>query len=102
MPKQTVHRVLQQLEEAGTVQRSVRRDSFVLRGRMRDLAPFTLQAAAATLPICPQLERLAHDVGDSVHIGILTRDSGRCTEPVHYPLRLHLTTTTKAQHAHTN
>src|SRR3546814_9193595 len=71
MPKQTVHRVLQQLEEAGTVQRSVRRDSFVLGGRMRDLALSTLQAAAATLPIRAELERLASEVGESVNLGIL-------------------------------
>src|SRR3546814_20277326 len=82
MPKQTVHRVLQQLEEAGTVQRSVRRDSFVLGGRMRDLALSTLQAAAATLPIRAELERLASEVGESVNLGILNGYSVRSLERV--------------------
>src|SRR3546814_10882606 len=88
MPKQTVHRVLQQLEEAGTVQRSVRRDSFVLGGRMRDLALSTLQAAAATLPIRAELERLASEVGESVNLGILNGYSVRYLERVEYAWRL--------------
>lgn len=91
MPKQTVHRVLQQLEEAGTVQRSVRRDSFVLGGRMRDLALSTLQAAAATLPIRAELERLASEVGESVNLGILNGYSVRYLERVEYAWRLRFT-----------
>jgi DNA-binding IclR family transcriptional regulator len=91
MPKQTVHRVLQQLEEAGTVQRSVRRDSFVLGRRMRDLALSTLQAAAATLPIRAELERLAGEVGESANLGILNGYSVRYLERVEYAWRLRFT-----------
>ena len=91
MPKQTVHRVLQQLEEAGTVQRSVRRDSFVLGRRLRDLALSTLQAAAATLPIRAELERLAGEVEESVNLGILNGYFVRYLERVEYAWRLRFT-----------
>jgi len=91
MPKQTVHRVLQQLEEAGTVQRSVRRDSFVLGRRLHDLALSALQAAAATLPIRAELERLAGEVEESVNLGILNGYFVRYLERVEYAWRLRFT-----------
>jgi IclR family transcriptional regulator, acetate operon repressor len=91
MPKQTVHRVLQQLEDTGSVQRGVRRDSFVLGHRLRNLALSTLQAAAATLPIRAELERLAAEVEESVNLGILNGYSVRYLERVEYAWRLRFT-----------
>lgn len=91
MPKQTVHRVLQQLEEAGTVQRGVRRDSFVPGRRLHDLALSTLQAAAAALPIRAELERLAAEAEESANLGILNGYSVRYLERVEYAWRLRFT-----------
>lgn len=89
LPKQTVHRVLQQLEEAGIVQRGVPPHSFILGQRMRDLGLATLQAAIATLPIRAEMERLVADVGESANLGILNGRSVLYLERVEYawPLR---------------
>lgn len=89
MPKQTVHRVLQQLEEAKAVQRGFRADSYILGPRMRELALTSLQAAVATLPVRTELERLAATVGESVNLGILSGRWVRYIERVEYawPLR---------------
>lgn len=91
MPKQTVHRVLQQLEESGMVQRGVRGDSFLLGARLRELALATLQAAAAALPVRAELERLAGDVEESVNLGILNGYFVRYLERVEYAWRLRFT-----------
>src|SRR3546814_17527643 len=58
---------------------------------MRDLALSTLQAAAATLPIRAELERLASEVGESVNLGILNGYSVRYLERVEYAWRLRFT-----------
>jgi IclR family transcriptional regulator, acetate operon repressor len=89
MPKQTVHRVLQQLEHAQAVQRSFRSGSYILGRRMRGLAVAALQATAATLPVRDELERLANQVGESANLGVLNGRRVRYLERVEYawPLR---------------
>ena len=89
MPKQTVHRVLQQLNDSGIVQRGVRPDSFMLGSRMRELGLATLKAAIATLPIRAEMERLVVDVGESANLGILNGRSVLYLERIEYawPLR---------------
>jgi DNA-binding IclR family transcriptional regulator len=89
MPKQTVHRVLQQLEESRIVQRSVRRDQFILGPRMRQLSIGTLKAAVASLPIHAELERLVSDVAESANLGILNGRSVLYLDRVEFkwPLR---------------
>lgn len=89
LPKQTVHRVLQQLEEAGVVQRGVPPHSFILGQRMRDLGLATLKSAIATLPIRAEMERLVADVGESANLGILNGRSVLYLERVEcaWPLR---------------
>ena len=89
MPKQTVHRVLQQLEANSVVQRSLRRDQFILGPRMRQLSMGTLKAAVATLPLHAELERLVSDVSESANLGILSGQSVLYLDRVEYrwPLR---------------
>ena len=89
MPKQTVHRVLQQLDDNGIVQRGVRPDSFVLGPRMRELGLATLRAAVAILPMRAEMERLVADIGESANLGILNGRSVLYLERVEYawPLR---------------
>ncbi|MGQ7791880.1 IclR family transcriptional regulator [Faunimonas sp. B44] len=89
MPKQTVHRVLQQLEEARVIQRGIRTDSFMLGRRMTALSHASLRAATATLPIRAELETLAKAVGESANLGVLNGRAVRYLERVEYawPLR---------------
>ena len=71
MPKQTVHRVLQQLESSRIVQRGIRPDSYILGPRMRQLSTSALKASVGMLPIHAELERLVADVRESANLGIL-------------------------------
>jgi IclR family transcriptional regulator, acetate operon repressor len=89
MPKQTVHRVLQQLEEARVVQRGVRPESFMLGRRMTALSRASLDAAIATLPIRAELETLAREVGESANLGVLNGRAIRYLERFEcaWPLR---------------
>ncbi|CAN5614111.1 IclR family transcriptional regulator [soil metagenome] len=89
LPKQTVHRALQQLEEAKAVQRSHRSDGYILGQRMRMLAFSTIRSAAGTLPVRAVLETLANEVGESANLGVLSGRKVRYIERVEYawPLR---------------
>jgi IclR family transcriptional regulator, acetate operon repressor len=92
MPKQTVHRVLRQLEDAKAVQRTYRPDSFILGQRLRDLAVIGIQASLATLPIRAEMEALAAAVGESANLGMLEGRSVLYLERVEvaWPLRFTL------------
>jgi DNA-binding IclR family transcriptional regulator len=89
LPKQTVHRALQQLEEARAVGRGHRSEAYILGQRMRMLALATIRAAAGTLPIRAELEALANAVGESANLGVLNGRKVRYIERVEYawPLR---------------
>lgn len=89
MPKQTVHRVLRQLEANQTIQRGVRPETYILGRRMRDFGLGVLKSATRTLPIRAEMERLSADVGESVNLGILNGPSVLYLERVEYawPLR---------------
>lgn len=92
LPKQTVHRILQQLEEAKVVRRGFRSDHFVPGARLRRLALSGLQAAMTTLPVHAVLESLVADVGESANIGVLSGFSVVYLDRVEYawPLRLQI------------
>lgn len=92
LPKQTVHRILQQLEETKMVRRGFRADHFVAGARLRKLALSALQAAMTTLPVHAVLESLVADVGESANIGVLSGFSVVYLDRVEYawPLRLQI------------
>lgn len=89
MPKQTLHRVLQQLEEAMLLQRGLKSDTFILAKRSRNLALDVIRASSATLPVRAEIEQLVEDIGESANLGVLTNMSVLYLERVEYkwPLR---------------
>lgn len=91
-PKQTVHRVLQQLDEIALIRRGVRPDQFIMGPRMRDLSIASLEAAVAALPVHAILAALVSDVKESCNIGVLNGLSVLYLDRVEYdwPLRLQI------------
>lgn len=89
MPKQTLHRVLQQLESSMLLQRGLKPDTFCLARRGRDLALGMIRASVATLPVRAELESLVAEIGESANLGVLTNMSVLYLERVEYawPLR---------------
>lgn len=88
MPKQTLHRVVTQLQEERLIQRGIRPDSFVLARRSREHAMDVIRASAATLPIRAEIESLVSDIGESCNLGILTGASVLYLERVEYKWQL--------------
>ena len=71
LPRQTVHRVLQQLEENGLLQRDPLRDRFLVGAGMTRLALSALDAAAHCGASHPVLQALVEEVGETCNIGVL-------------------------------
>ncbi len=92
LPKATVHRILQQLHGLGLVQRSPRRDHFVVGSRLWDLSAASLAARFAVTPAHAIMEALVAEIRESCNIGILEGGSVRYIDRVEcdWPLRLQL------------
>lgn len=90
LPKTTVHRVLQQMEERGLVRRSLGRDRFVIGARMTRLAFETLKASFHATPGRGILEDLVRDLGETCNVGILENRAVVYIDRVEcdWPLRL--------------
>ena len=71
LPRQTVHRVLQQLEENGLLQRDPLRDRFLVGAGMTQLALSALDAAAHCGAGHLVLETLVEAIGETCNIGVL-------------------------------
>ncbi len=71
MPRQTVHRVLMQLEAAGLIVRDPSRDRFSVGPRFSMLALAALQTQNQAAPIRAILQALVDDIEETCNIGVL-------------------------------
>lgn len=92
LPRQTVHRVLQQLEAEGLLQRDLSRDRFFIGPRLTRLALDALEAANHTGPTRAVLKALVDEIGETCNIGVLDGREVIYIERVEcdWPLRLQL------------
>ncbi|MBT6096353.1 MAG: IclR family transcriptional regulator [Rhodospirillaceae bacterium] len=92
LPRQTVHRVVRQLEELDLVRRDFARDHYYVGSRMISLSINALQSAARLAPIHSVLKQLVADIGETCNIGVLERDEIVYIDRVEcdWPLRLQL------------
>lgn len=90
LPKTTVHRVLQQMEERGLVRRSLGRDRFVIGARMTRVAFDALKATFHATPGRAVLEELVADLSETCNVGILENRAVVYIDRVEcdWPLRL--------------
>jgi len=71
LPRQTVHRVLVQLEAAGLVVRDPSRDRFSVGPRLSTLALDALQTHNQAAPVRAILQELVDDIEETCNIGVL-------------------------------
>lgn len=71
LPRQTAHRVLQQLERSGLVARDSVRDRFKVGPRLSRLALAVLYSENQTAPVRDILRRLVDDIQETCKIGVL-------------------------------
>ena len=71
MSKQTVHRVLQQLEDIGLIVRDPSRDRFAIGPRFSKLALDAMQSANKGAPIRATIQQVVDDVGETCNVGVL-------------------------------
>lgn len=92
LPRQTVHRVLQQLEAAGLVARDPVRDRFAVGPQLTELAFSALYSDNHKVPVRNILQRLVDDVRETCNIGVLRGLDYVYVERIEcdWPLRMHL------------
>lgn len=92
MPRQTVHRVLIQLEEAGLLLRDKARERFTVGQRLTRLSLSALVCANRWAPIREILQELVHEVGETCNLGVLDGLDYVYIERIEceWPLRIHL------------
>lgn len=92
LPRQTAHRVLQQLERAGLVARDAVRDRFSVGRRLSRLALATLYSENQMMPVRDILRRLVDDVQETCRVGVLKNMQFHVVEEVEsrQPLRIQL------------
>ncbi len=71
LPRQTVHRVLQQLEANGLLRRDLSRDRFLVGPAMTRLGLAALDAAAHSGPSRLILQGLVDELGETCNVGVL-------------------------------
>ena len=91
LPRQTVHRVLTQLQECGLVTREPARDRYLVGPKLSKLALAALLSQNQSTPIRAVLQALAEDVQETCNVGVLDGFALRYLERVEWdwPLRLH-------------
>jgi DNA-binding IclR family transcriptional regulator len=91
LPRQTAHRIVNQLIEAGLVQRQIDKDRITPGPRMRRLALKTLYYTHRTGPLHALLEELAERTGETCNLGVLDGDNVLLLDRVesHWSLRVH-------------
>ena len=91
LPRQTAHRIISQLVEAGLVQRQIDKDRIALGPRMRRLAFGTLYYTHRTGPLHAHLEDLAERTGETCNLGVLDGDKVLLLDRVesNWALRVH-------------
>jgi len=71
MSKQTVHRVMQQLEAHGLIVRDPSRDRFAIGPRFSKLALDAMQSANKGAPILATIQKVVDDIGETCNVGVL-------------------------------
>lgn len=92
LPRQTVHRVVRQLEELDLIRRDFNRDHYFVGARMIQLGIKALGSAVRLAPVHAVLKQLVDDIGETCNIGVLERDEIVYIDRVEcdWPLRLQL------------
>lgn len=92
MPKQTVHRVVRQLEELNLVTREAGTDRYVFGGRLRRIGVAALSAQPQTIATRQILAELVAQIGETCNIGVLDGAEVFYVDRVecHWPLRVQL------------
>lgn len=92
LPRQTVHRVLVQLEAAGLVVRDPSRDRFSVGPRLSTLALDALQTHNQAAPVRAILQELVDDIEETCNVGVLDGLQFVYLERIecHWSLRVHL------------
>jgi DNA-binding IclR family transcriptional regulator len=92
LPRQTVHRVLAQLTEAGLLKRSPERERYAVGPRLSQLAVDTLVSSNRDTIVRANLQALVSDINETCNIGILDGLDFIYLERIEsdWPLRVHL------------
>ncbi len=92
LPRQTVHRLLGQLEEAGLVRRDPSRERYAIGPRQSRLALASLCSKNQSAPLRALLQDLVDDLKETCNIGVLDDLDYVYTERIEckWPLRTHL------------
>lgn len=92
MPRQTVHRVLVQLEEAGLLLRDRARERFTVGARLTRLSLAALMSSNRWAPVREVLQELVDEIGETCNIGVLDGLDYVYVERIEceWPLRIHL------------
>lgn len=92
LPRQTVHRLLGQLEEAGLVRRDPSRERYAIGPRQSRLALASLCSKNQSAPLRALLQELVDDLKETCNIGVLDDLTYVYTERIEckWPLRTHL------------
>jgi DNA-binding IclR family transcriptional regulator len=91
LPRQSAHRIINQLIEAGLIQRHLDRDRFALGPRMRRLALETIWDSHRSGPTHSVLEDLSARTGETCNLGVLDANMVLLVDRVesHWALRVH-------------
>jgi DNA-binding IclR family transcriptional regulator len=92
MPRQTVHRVLVQLEEAGLLLRDRPRERFMVGPRLTRLSLAALVSNNTWAPVRAVLQELVDEIGETCNVGVLEGLDYVYIERIEceWPLRIHL------------
>ena len=92
LPRQTVHRLLGQLERAGLVMRDPSRERYSVGPRLAKLSFATLRSLNQAAPIRSILQDLVDEIGETCNIGVLDGLDYVYLQRIecHWPLRLHM------------
>jgi DNA-binding IclR family transcriptional regulator len=92
LPRQTVHRLLVQLERAGLVLRDPSRERYSAGPRLSRLAFATLRSLNQSAPVRSILKELVEDIGETCNIGVLDSLEYVYLQRIEcdWPLRLHM------------
>lgn len=92
LPRQTVHRLLGQLEEAGLIARDPSRERYAIGPRQSRLALASLCSRNQSAPLRALLQDLVDDIKETCNIGVLDDLEYVYTERIEckWPLRMHL------------
>ena len=92
LPRQTVHRILQQLVEAGLIMRAPRKDQYMVGPALTRLSVDALTSSCTQVPVRAALRPLVDATGETCNVGILDQDEVVYIERMdgHSPLRVQL------------